>query len=68
MKNRIDKEMVDRNLVPSRAKAQELINASVVFCNNKKVLKTSFLVSNEDNIFIKENNILKYVSRGGLKL
>jgi len=68
MKNRIDKEMYERLLVPSRSKAQELINLGVVFCNDKKIDKANFLVNKEDKIIIKDNKLLKYVSRGGLKL
>ena len=44
MKNRIDKEMYERLLVPSRSKAQELINLGVVFFNDKKIDKANFLV------------------------
>ena len=65
---RLDKELVKRNLVNSRSKAQELINNRCVLVNNKIVIKNNYLVSDEDNISIKDNNILKYVSRGGLKL
>ena len=68
MKNRIDKEMSERLLAPSRSKAQELINLGVVFCNDKKIDKANFLVNKEDKIIIKDNKLLKYVSRGGLKL
>ena len=68
MQNRIDKEMYERLLVPSRSKAQELINLGVVFCNDKKIDKANFLVNKEDKIIIKDNKLLKYVSRGGLKL
>lgn len=68
MANRIDKELFVRNLVPSRAKAQELIKAKLVLCNGKIVEKMNYLVSAEDEIVIKENDKLKYVSRGGLKL
>ena len=68
MANRIDKELFVRNLVPSRAKAQELIKAKFVLCNGKIVEKMNYLVSDEDEIVIKENDKLKYVSRGGLKL
>ena len=68
MKNRIDKEMSERLLVPSRSKAQELINLGVVFCNDKKIDKANVLVNKEDKIIIKDNKLLKYVSRGGLKL
>lgn len=68
MANRIDKELFIRNLAPSRAKAQELIKAKLVLCNGKIVEKMNYLVSAEDKIDIKENDKLKYVSRGGLKL
>ena len=39
MANRIDKELFVRNLVPSRAKAQEFIKAKFVLCNGKIVEK-----------------------------
>lgn len=65
---RIDKEMVIRKLVPSRTKAQELIKSKLVLCNGKIIDKTNYLVTENDKIIISENNKLKYVSRGGLKL
>ena len=68
MKNRIDKELVNRNLVPSRSKAQELIESNFVKCNDKIINKCNYMVSEEDNLSIIENDKLKYVSRGGLKL
>ncbi len=68
MENRIDKELVNRNLVPSRSKAQELIKAELVECNHKIIDKCNFLVKDNDILTIKENDRLKYVSRGGLKL
>lgn len=68
MKNRIDREIVRRNIVKSRAKAKELIENKCVECNGKVVKKVSFLISDEDEIKILDNNLLKYVSRGGLKL
>lgn len=68
MTMRIDKEMVSRNLVPSRTKAQELIKSKFVLCNGKIIDKTSYLVNENDIIDIKSNDKLKYVSRGGLKL
>ena len=68
MTMRIDKEMVSRNLVPSRTKAQELIKSKLVLCNGKIIDKTSYLVNENDIIDIKSNDKLKYVSRGGLKL
>jgi len=66
--NRLDKELVIRKLVDTRTKAQELIENSVVLVNNKVQTKTSFQVNDQDDIIIKENQILKYVSRGGFKL
>ncbi len=66
--NRIDKEMVIRKLVPSRTKAQELIKSGFVLINDKVINKTNYLVSEKDEIIITDNDKLKYVSRGGLKL
>lgn len=68
MKNRIDKELVNRGLVPSRSKAQELIEAELVKCNDKIISKSNYLVDENDSITILENDKLKYVSRAGLKL
>ena len=68
MKNRLDKELVFRNLVNSRSKSQELINSSLVMVNNKIISKCNYLVSEIDTIEILKNDKLKYVSRGGLKL
>ena len=68
MSNRIDKEIVNRNLVESRSKVQELISNGFVECNGKIVKKSSFQVNESDEIKILENETLKYVSRGGLKL
>lgn len=65
---RIDKELVIRGLVPSRTKAQELIKDKLVFCNGKIIDKPNYMTKEEDIIEIKENDKLKYVSRGGLKL
>ncbi len=66
--NRLDKEIVIRNLAPTRAKAQELIKNGCVMCNNKPVTKASLDVSSNDTITIINNQTLKYVSRAGLKL
>ncbi len=65
---RLDKELVDRSLVPSRTKAQELIKEKLVLVNGKVIDKSNYMVSESDSIEIKENDKLKYVSRGGLKL
>ena len=68
MKNRIDKELLKRQLVPSRAKAQELIEMGYVKCNGKVVKKCNYLVNEDDKLELIDNDRLKYVSRGGLKL
>ena len=65
---RLDKELVERNLVPSRSKAQELIKECFVLVNGKLIDKANYTVKETDVIEIKENDKLKYVSRGGLKL
>ena len=65
---RLDKELVERSLVPSRTKAQELIKEKLVLVNGKVIDKSNYMVSESDSIEIKENDKLKYVSRGGLKL
>ena len=61
MSNRIDKEIVNRNLVASRSKVQELISNGFVECNGKIVKKSSFQVNELDEIKILENETLKYV-------
>lgn len=66
--NRLDKVLVERNLVETRTKAQELILNGVVEINGRIQTKSSFLVSETDEVRIIENDVLKYVSRGGLKL
>ena len=65
---RLDKELVSRGLVSTRAKAQELIKDKKVKINNKIETKQSYMVNDIDNIEILPNDTLKYVSRGGLKL
>ena len=65
---RLDKELVNRALVPTRAKAQELIKSGNVKVNGQVNVKASFDVSNDDIIEIVDTSTLKYVSRAGLKL
>ena len=64
---RIDIELVNRNLIDTRAKAQDAIKSGLIYCNDKLVTKCSLDVSESDIIEIK-GELLKYVSRGGLKL
>ena len=65
---RLDKELVIRNLAPTRTKSQELINYNYVKVNGKIISKLAFDVKENDSIEIILNDTLKYVSRGGLKL
>lgn len=65
--SRLDVILCQKNLVPSRSKATEIIKAGCVLVNGVVVTKPSFLVE-EDALFEVKTNLLKYVSRGGLKL
>jgi 23S rRNA (cytidine1920-2'-O)/16S rRNA (cytidine1409-2'-O)-methyltransferase len=66
-KERIDKVLLERNLVDSRTKAKELIWAGKVLINEKVVDKIGTLVDLNCDIKIKEKKF-PYVSRGGVKL
>lgn len=66
--NRLDKEIVERGLAPTRAKAQELIKSGNIKLNGNITTKASLDVADTDNIEIVDNSTLKYVSRAGLKL
>ncbi len=65
---RLDKKLVMLGLAKSRTKAQEMIALGVVYVNGEKIIKDSYEVSDADIVLIKENDVQKYVSRGGLKL
>lgn len=67
-KKRLDILIFEKNISPSREKAKSLILEGVVLVNGEKILKPSFLVNEECKIEILENDTLKFVSRGGLKL
>jgi len=67
MKQRIDKLLVERGLVPSRERAQALILAGKVLVNEQKVEKPGTSVAEESQIRLLGDD-LRYVSRGGLKL
>ena len=66
-KIRIDKLLVERELVPSRERAQALILAGKVLVNEQKVEKAGTAV-NVDCALRLLGDDLRYVSRGGLKL
>jgi len=66
-KERIDKILVERGLVESRARAQALILAGQVLVSEQRVDKPGHAVDTSAEIRIK-GETLRYVSRGGLKL
>ena len=66
-KTRLDVLLVERGLMESRQKAQATIMSGLVFVKGQRVDKPGTAVDNEAEIEIR-GNVLKYVSRGGLKL
>ncbi len=66
MSERIDKVMVEKELVKTRSQARMLIKQGDVLCNGKKVSKPGVLVNDNADIQIKERGL--YVSRGAYKL
>ncbi len=66
-KERLDKVLVDLNLVLSRARAQSLIMAGKVLVNNLLIDKPGTKIDPESTVKLKESDF-PYVSRGALKL
>lgn len=66
-KTRVDVAMVERNLAPSREKAQALIMSGIVYIGEKKVEKPSEQALASDEILLR-GAAHDYVSRGALKL
>lgn len=66
-KTRVDVALVDRGLVESRAKAQALIMAGVVFSGETKILKAGQQIKDEEPLDVRGKDH-PWVSRGGLKL
>jgi 23S rRNA (cytidine1920-2'-O)/16S rRNA (cytidine1409-2'-O)-methyltransferase len=66
MKIRLDKLLLEKNLAPTRQKAQALIAAGQVLVNDRRVDKAGTMVEDSVDITIKET--CPYVSRGGYKL
>ncbi|NVJ68987.1 MAG: TlyA family RNA methyltransferase [Alphaproteobacteria bacterium] len=66
-KVRADVALVDRGLVESRAKAQALIMAGVVFSGETKILKAGQQIKEEQPLEVRGKDH-QWVSRGGLKL
>jgi 23S rRNA (cytidine1920-2'-O)/16S rRNA (cytidine1409-2'-O)-methyltransferase len=66
-KSRLDKVLVDRQMVPSRERAQALVLAGKVLVDGQKIEKSGTLVDASSEIRLLGED-LKYVGRGGLKL
>ena len=67
MKNRLDKLLVERGLVPSRERAQALILAGRVLVDEQKIEKPGSSVAETAAVRMLGGD-LRYVGRGGLKL
>lgn len=66
-KSRLDVLLVDRGLQESRQKAQATIMAGLVYVDGQKVDKPGTNVPNNAEVEVR-GKVLRYVSRGGLKL
>ncbi len=66
-KQRLDLAVVKSGIVQSRHRAKALILSGKILINNNPVDKPGALISKNDKILLKGNDI-PYVSRGGLKL
>lgn len=66
MKQRLDLVLLERNLVPTRAKAQALILAGSVFVNGQKRTKAGEAIPTDAAIEVRD--ALPFVGRGGFKL
>ncbi len=66
MKIRLDKLLLEKNLAPTRQKAQALIAAGQVLVNNRLADKAGTMV--EDSVTVEVKVSCPYVSRGGYKL
>lgn len=67
LKIRLDKLLVERELVPSRERARALILAGKVLVNEQKMEKAGAQVDTDATLRLLGDD-LRYVSRGGLKL
>jgi len=65
-KLRLDQELVERGLLPTRSQAESYIKLGSVTVNGKQITKPGFSVSSEDKIKLTVQE--QYVSRAGLKL
>ena len=63
-KKRLDIILVERELIETRSKANDIIKAGKVKVDNKIIQKSGTLV-NPDSIIEIESGVFPYVSRGG---
>lgn len=66
MKNRLDQELMKRNLTTTRSQAENLIRLGEVTVDGKVINKAGYFVREDSKISI--NTEERYVSRAGLKL
>ncbi|MBO5141735.1 MAG: TlyA family RNA methyltransferase [Clostridia bacterium] len=64
---RLDNELLEKGLFKTKSKAQQAIKSGIIYCNGKQITKCGYEVNEQTKIEIK-GEVLKYVSRGGLKL
>lgn len=67
-KRRLDVAITELGLAESRQKAQALIMAGEVYVNGQKQLKAGASLGDDDTVEVRTKHLLRYVSRGGLKL
>lgn len=65
---RLDIYLFQQNLFASREQAKMNIVKGNIAVNGRAVLKPSYLVAETDRVEVLADNVIKYVSRGGLKL
>lgn len=69
---RVDQALVEWGLAPSRSKAQQMIEAGEVEVERlgvwSLVTHASLMIERAEQVRLKTSDVLKYVSRGGLKL
>lgn len=66
--NRIDAELVRRNLATSRTQAAQIIKNGCVYVAKEQVLKPARQIDPAQPIVVKTSEIQKYASRGGHKI
>ncbi|MDR1465849.1 MAG: TlyA family RNA methyltransferase [Oscillospiraceae bacterium] len=67
-RQRLDLALTGRGLIPSRERAKALIMAGQIYVNGQKELKAGRSVKETDLLEVRQDGVLPFVSRGGLKL